>query len=83
MVMAALPIPTADELMDYLNTRTYRRLRHLNVTERDGRLHVSAKARSYHVRQLAERAAHEKVPASRLDLAIRVEAFTPTDWQEI
>jgi hypothetical protein len=80
MVMAVRSIPTADELKQHLQIRTYRRLRQLSVTEHDGRLHVTAKARSYHIRQLAERAAHELVPSSQLKLTIQVEVFTPGDW---
>jgi hypothetical protein len=83
MVMATLPTLTAEELARHIQTRTYRRLRQLSVTEQDGRLHVSAKARSYHVRQLAELAAHEMVPSSQLDLAIQVQVFSATDWLEV
>ena len=77
-----LPEPrtvSSDELKQHIEKRTYRRLRQLEVTSFGGRLAVSAKARSYHIRQLAERAALELVHVSKIDLSIRVEDFSQSD----
>jgi len=78
--MAASPVSKPDagaklaevSLDNRLQSQSGGRLRHLAVEFIGGRVRITAVAPSYHVRQLAKRAALTFFPADQLDLAIKV-----------
>ena len=66
-------ISTHDALTDRVHARTGRRVTGLRVELLDGTVVLRGTARSYHVKQLAQHAAREVVPAARLCNAIVVQ----------
>ena len=63
---------TIEVLEARIQSRTGYRLRNLTVEPRGEQIRIAASAPTYHVRQLAERAALELFPAEQLALAIDV-----------
>jgi hypothetical protein len=55
-----------------IHSRTGRRLRYLTIEFIAGRTRISALAPSYHVRQLAEQAALDLLPADQVELDVHV-----------
>lgn len=62
----------AKQLEDRIRLRTDRRLRGLSISRDCGQVFVSGRAPSFYVRQLAEKAAMELLPADQLRLKIEV-----------
>ena len=65
-------IDWAEQLEDRIRLRTDRRLRGLSISRDRGQVLVSGRALSFYVRQLAEQAAMELLPADQLRLKIEV-----------
>jgi hypothetical protein len=63
----------AEQLAGHIRLRTDRRLRALTISNHRGQVAVSGRAPSFYVRQLAEQAALELLPAERLQLNIEVQ----------
>ena len=68
----------AEQLEDRIRLRTDRRLRGLSISRDRGQVLVSGRAPSFYVRQLAEQAAMELLPAEKLRLKIEVAARAAT-----
>ncbi|HUY87959.1 MAG TPA: hypothetical protein VMV10_04410 [Pirellulales bacterium] len=62
----------AEQLEGRIRLRTDRRLRGLTISRDCGQVFVSGRAPSFYVRQLAEHAAMELLPAEQLRLKIEV-----------
>lgn len=61
-----------------IHSRTGRRLRDLTIEFIAGRTRISALAPSYHVRQLAEQATLDLLPADQVELDVHVLPQFPT-----
>lgn len=66
-----------EQLAGRIRLRTDRRLRGLVISRDHGQVFVSGRAPSFYVRQLAEQAAMELLPADHLQLDIEVSAARP------
>ncbi len=71
--MSTTPPSLADIVLRQITSRTGRRIRDLEVEVAPGRVVLRGRAKSFHVKQLAQHGAREVLPDAPLENAIVVE----------